>query len=141
MTLDKRFWHDRPVMYRVLDADGRLIYVGQSTDLSRRVAQHRSESWWWQLLAARLTVQVFPDREAAKAAEKVAIQEELPVFNAQGYGDWRDRPYWSEADHLLYAAWHREAVAEITRTPRPHKRGMSQRCAEGARRRLSLVSA
>jgi excinuclease UvrABC nuclease subunit len=108
MTSTRDFWRRRPVMYRVFDADGRLIYVGQSINLPARVSEHRSQSWWWKPLAARLRIQVFPTVDAAKAAEKVAIQEEDPVFNSMGYGDWREKPYWAAADHELYYRWYRD---------------------------------
>lgn len=108
MSATTEFWKNRPVMYRVFDTDDRLIYVGQSTSLPARVNEHRGQSWWWKPLAQRIRVQVFPTVEAAKAAEKLAIQEETPVFNSMGYGNWRDNPYWSEADREIYYQWYRD---------------------------------
>lgn len=138
MTPTQTFWRDRPAVYRVFDETGRLIYVGQSIKVPHRLAEHRSQSWWYRLLAAKVRVELHPTQDAAKAAEKIAIQEERPVFNAMGYGDWRDRPYWSTDDHELYATWRREMFAEQQRHPRYPRRGMSARMADGARRRLSV---
>lgn len=133
----------RPVLYRVFDDTGRLIYVGQTVDIDRRISEHRSQAWWWRLLAHEVRVESQPDVQSAKAAEKVAIQEECPAFNSMGYGDWRDRPYWSAADRALYDAWHHAVIAEQRRgyANRAARRGMAARLAENARRRLQVVPA
>lgn len=95
-------WRGNHVIYRVFDAEGRLIYIGRTRTLTTRVKEHRTSSWWWKPLAAKLRVQLMRDELAAKAAEKRAIQEERPAFNSMGYGNWADRPYWTEADHATY---------------------------------------
>lgn len=104
---DFRYWTGRPVLYRVFDRTGRLIYVGHSINLHTRAMEHRSQSWWWKPLAHRMRIQILPTVAAAKAAEKAAIREETPVFNSMGYGNWRDRPYWSESDHEMHRQWRR----------------------------------
>lgn len=104
-------------MYRVFDETGRLIYVGQSKNLPNRVREHRSQSWWWEPLVTRVQVELHPTAEAAKAAEKTAIQEETPVFNSMGYGDWRDKPYWTQRDHDLYFEWYRQNLERRDRAP------------------------
>jgi predicted GIY-YIG superfamily endonuclease len=68
------------VVYRAYDADGRLIYIGSTRDVVSRFAQHEMQSWWHELVADVTTVE-YPTREAVRAAEIVAIQEEQPAFN------------------------------------------------------------
>lgn len=34
-------------VYMAVDADGRVLYVGQTTRFEARMAQHRSRSGWW----------------------------------------------------------------------------------------------
>jgi predicted GIY-YIG superfamily endonuclease len=123
MTPTQAYWKNRPVLYRVFDGDGRLIYIGQTINLPVRINEHRGQSWWWKLLADRIQVKLYPSAESAKAAEKVAIQEETPVFNQMGYGNWRDDPYWSDSDHRLYEQWY-ERVNGRPRTVDRHLRAV-----------------
>ena len=81
-------------MYRVYDAGDRLIYVGSTTNLSRRMYRGHSHFSWWFDLVARVESESFPSRYDAYASEAVAIQEEQPAFNIVNTG--RD----GEFDHL-----------------------------------------
>jgi hypothetical protein len=138
---DFRYWTGRPVVYRVYDANGRLIYVGQSINLHTRASEHRGQSWWWKPLAHRMRIELHPTQDSAKAAEKVAIQEETPVFNSMGYGNWREKPYWSQADHDLYREWF-TAWINATETDETRREQMiAAHFPEEARRRLWAVPA
>lgn len=65
-----------------LYAPGRLVYVGVTDDLDRRLAEHRRSSWWWPCINPLLTyVEAHPTREAAEEAERVAIQTLHPAAN------------------------------------------------------------
>lgn len=70
-----------PVVYRVYDATGRLIYIGATSNLPKRLTYHRSQAWWWSLAAHVTESQVYPDMEAAHDAEWAAIAAESPAFN------------------------------------------------------------
>lgn len=70
------------VVYRVYDADDRLIYIGCSQNLEQRMSNHRNQSWWIYL-AARVESQAYSDLAAARQAEAAAIQAEKPAFNLQ----------------------------------------------------------
>lgn len=81
MNVDKT--RDRPTsLYRIFDATGRLIYIGQSQHVGFRMKTHEQHSWWFDLMAD-ITTEVLPTRDAAHAAEMVAIQEEEPAFNSK----------------------------------------------------------
>lgn len=70
----------QPVVYRAFDADGRLLYIGSTIDFTARISSHRSVSWWMPLVT-RFDVEVHLNDEAARRAEMVAIDREIPAFN------------------------------------------------------------
>lgn len=73
---------DRPtVLYRLWDANEELLYVGvTSTPLQSRLARHRRIQEWWDEVA-NVTVEEFPQRTEALAAEMKAIGSENPRYN------------------------------------------------------------
>lgn len=72
--------NDRVALYRCFAADGALLYVGISVGFARRWYEHaKAKSWWPEV--ARLTVDLFPDRPSADAAETAAIRDEKPRYN------------------------------------------------------------
>ena len=70
----------RAALYRHYDAEGRLLYIGVTTDPDRRTGQHRRYSGWADKIDATL-VQWFDDRTDALAAEARAIATESPAHN------------------------------------------------------------
>lgn len=138
----KSYWAGRHVVYRVYDGGDRLLYVGRTSDLPRRIGEHRNDKWWWRLMFARIKVSVFPTFEAADASERIALQEEGPVFNQAGREGFGTRKHWSDSDHELYAIWYEQVLAEARLYPRPNRYGKSARLADATRRQhLSVVSA
>lgn len=70
------------ILYRMFDGQGHLIYIGMTSDLSRRCAEHNTKPWW--PLVEWITVQQdFPDRAALAVAEAAAIAAEHPFFNIE----------------------------------------------------------
>lgn len=67
-------------VYRLFDAAGRLLYVGMSQDVARRLRQHSTLQAWWPAVA-RVTTVEYPSRYAARRAERDAIAAENPVHN------------------------------------------------------------
>jgi len=83
---------ERPTcLYRLYSTGGQLLYVGIAYDFDRRMDEHAREPeeahWWWRVDMDRTTVQDFPSRPLAKAAETAAILgedgEPRPLFNRQ----------------------------------------------------------
>lgn len=70
-------------VYRCYDEAGRLLYVGHSGDLRERASAHRKFAAWWPLMATTRLVGPFPSKEAARAAERAAIEREAPRHNTQ----------------------------------------------------------
>lgn len=71
-------------LYRYRDAKGRLLYVGISGKLARRLHQHESGTRPWVHEATNITVEHFDTRAEALAAESEAIATEDPVYNIAG---------------------------------------------------------
>jgi len=67
-------------LYRYYDKRKTLLYIGISGRLPRRVIGHAKESSWMEF-AASSTVEGFPSRSEAAAAEVAAIKAERPLFN------------------------------------------------------------
>lgn len=67
-------------LYRHFSKDGVLLYVGVSSQLGKRQAQHLSRSRWADLIS-RIEIETYPTRAAAIAAEQEIIAAEHPVYN------------------------------------------------------------
>jgi excinuclease UvrABC nuclease subunit len=67
-------------VYEVYDRDERLIYVGSTTDVFRRMHQHVTDSWWIEQ-AHKVKASVFPTVEAARAEERRRIGVLHPRWN------------------------------------------------------------
>jgi predicted GIY-YIG superfamily endonuclease len=77
---------DRPTtLYRFHDAAGELLYVGITAQGRGRWYQHQGDKDWWSHVA-KATVEHFPNREAAAAAEVEAIRAEKPLHNIKHNG-------------------------------------------------------
>lgn len=68
-------------LYRYYDRHGILLYVGITSRGTRRQSEHQDKAWWPYV--ARQTVEHFPSRESAMAAEAAAIRAHQPPFNTQ----------------------------------------------------------
>lgn len=67
-------------VYRLFDAEHRLLYVGSSVHPQQRWEQHASNKVWWSAVT-RATVDWLPNRKAALSAERTAIRTEAPLHN------------------------------------------------------------
>lgn len=70
----------RTALYRARDASGRLLYVGISSRLFGRLAEH-SVNLDWQSNVSRVDVTWYGSRSAALVAERKAIRTEHPLLN------------------------------------------------------------
>lgn len=67
-------------VYRMFDQYGRLLYVGQTVQLGRRITQHMEAQPWWTEVA-EITCEHFETERAAAHAEARAIDKENPLHN------------------------------------------------------------
>ncbi|NUB91174.1 GIY-YIG nuclease family protein [Haloterrigena sp. SYSU A121-1] len=76
---------DRPGIYKLYTrkANGnlKLVYIGRSTNLRKRVTTHNKPLW------DECTFEVVPDEAIRKLMEKHLISEFKPVYNKLEYGD------------------------------------------------------
>lgn len=74
-------------VYRLYDADDRLLYVGMAGCYVERLRVHshrppRGKTWWVDV--AYCTLEWFPDYYDALVAELAAIKAERPLHNKRG---------------------------------------------------------
>ncbi|WP_159030386.1 GIY-YIG nuclease family protein [Streptomyces sp. CB01201] len=67
-------------LYRLRGQDNSLLYVGISDAPKRRLKDHAGDKPWWPLVASH-SIEWFPTRAHALAAEAKAIRAEQPVHN------------------------------------------------------------
>jgi excinuclease UvrABC nuclease subunit len=80
---ERRLLNMPHALYRFFDGRGRLLYVGISGELPRRLYEHdRDRSWWTEVV--QITVEWLSGRHEALRAEQVAIKTEEPLYNTQG---------------------------------------------------------
>lgn len=74
---------ERTALYRLYDAEGRLMYIGISANPGERLKAHRYNlgRQEWARLVARQAIEWHPSRSAALEAEEVAIRRERPPHN------------------------------------------------------------
>lgn len=100
------------IVYRVYDVDGRLLYVGCTSNLPQRMANHRATAKWAYRMSTVVESPVYHDRDSAYEAERHAIATEHPAFNVKSRS--LDRRTWTRQDYLDYMA-AREHVAYVPR--------------------------
>ncbi|MFE2850607.1 GIY-YIG nuclease family protein [Streptomyces lavendulae] len=82
-------------LYRLYDRQGRLLYIGISTDPAKRFNTHRWDRGKpWRDRIASYTAEWLDTREEAEAAEVQAIRAELPLHNRMHHPDC-DAELWS----------------------------------------------
>lgn len=76
----RRKWPAGPCVYRLFDADGRLLYVGCTKLYRSRRQQHRSRAEFRAEIASE-QVESYPTMREALDAERLAIWDERPIYN------------------------------------------------------------
>lgn len=91
----------RHQLYRIRDEHHRLLYIGISFDLARRLGQHAGLKPWWSEVA-RIDVEHHPDRATALLAERAAIEAEAPLHNVVHQPEPEQAGYPAEGDPAPY---------------------------------------
>jgi excinuclease UvrABC nuclease subunit len=68
------------VVYRVYSADRRLLYIGMTFNLPRRIDDHGRGTWWWHAVDT-IKLEHYNSRAAALRAEEAAIKRSGPLYN------------------------------------------------------------
>lgn len=77
-----RFLEGAHLVYRMLDREGKALYIGMTGRGAQRIAEHGNKYWF--LLVATITLEWFATREDAARAEAHAIAEHQPPYNKIG---------------------------------------------------------
>jgi predicted GIY-YIG superfamily endonuclease len=72
---------ERYAVYRCYGGDGQLLYVGETGDLGKRLADHAKKLWFVQVRG--ITLEWYADELDALKAERRAIHVEHPKYNKQ----------------------------------------------------------
>lgn len=75
--------HHAHYVYRAFDAEGRALYVGCTSSLKKRLAEHRRRSAWHQL-AVEIQVTEHWGRRAGFGVERSEIRRLDPIYNVVG---------------------------------------------------------
>lgn len=70
---------DRQAVYRCFGEDGRVLYIGTTGRLGRRLAAHAEKIWFLEVRG--ITLEWYPDEKTATTAERRAIRIEQPKYN------------------------------------------------------------
>ncbi|MFE6412577.1 GntR family transcriptional regulator [Streptomyces sp. NPDC057837] len=85
-------------LYRLYDANDSLLYIGITWHPEFRLEQHLLDKEWLHLVARR-TVEWYPDRPSALAAEAAATNEEKPLHDSSWRRSNKDgRPQWKNLE-------------------------------------------
>lgn len=67
-------------LYRHYDCFGELLYVGISTNIAARLANHRTYSVWFDRVTL-IKIETYKNINELRAIEKQIIEHEKPTFN------------------------------------------------------------
>lgn len=119
-----------PGIYRFLDPDGQLLYVGKARNLRQRLAAYRSTHQHHGRIvrlihsASRIEWETLPSESEALAREAEAILRDQPRFNRAGR--WKAPPVWFELRDLdgtpSLESWDEPAEGRHGPRPRSHIR-------------------
>lgn len=82
LLIDTSQLADIHVVYRMFDATGRLLYVGMTGELGKRLSSHADKVWF--LAVTTITFERHPGYAEAALAEQEAISTESPLHNKVG---------------------------------------------------------
>jgi predicted GIY-YIG superfamily endonuclease len=71
---------ERTALYRLYDADGRLLYVGISYQPEKRFKEHAHVKTWWHHVKQK-RIEWFASQEEALKAEAAAVKAEGPLYD------------------------------------------------------------
>ncbi|MGW9245775.1 GntR family transcriptional regulator [Streptomyces badius] len=72
---------ERTALYRLYDANDRLLYIGITDNPGARWERHAAFKWWWGEVARKQVNWLNSSWREALGIEKAAIREERPAYN------------------------------------------------------------
>lgn len=92
---------DMHAVYRMYDGQERLLYVGCTGNIGRRITEHALKRWF--PLVDTIKLEWFPTQDAAYLAEVRAIRHEHPQYNKADREPPRGKPASAGARHRVPA--------------------------------------
>ncbi|MFH9574235.1 GntR family transcriptional regulator [Streptomyces sp. NPDC017454] len=74
---------ERTALYRLYDAENRLLYIGITSDPKARFISHATYKNWWTQVTQKNVTWLEGTWRQALAAEAAAIRDEKPRFNGK----------------------------------------------------------
>ncbi len=68
-------------LYRLFNEKGLLLYVGRTIDVATRLRSHQAKKDWWSDVSM-ITLERHDSAEVLREAERAAIRDERPHWNA-----------------------------------------------------------
>lgn len=91
-------------LYRLFGEGDSRVYIGVAKSFGKRWQQHAHSQPWWPEVR-RQTIDWYPDRDSAEAAEAAAIKAEHPKYNVMhNRGVAAKSPKGHETDRMLGGA-------------------------------------
>lgn len=91
-------WDEPHYVYRYLDVEGTILYIGCTYDLQQRHKAHSKQAEWFPQANQR-THKTYPDRWHGLVGERAAIMVNRPVYN-------KTYNYWQPEDERLTRQLH-----------------------------------
>jgi hypothetical protein len=95
---------DRTALYRLFDFNNTLLYLGIARDPEYRWKLHSDRQTWWHHVA-RKTVEWYPSREDALAAEARFTAKEMPLYDRAAKNAAESVQYDDTDDRARVTAW------------------------------------
>nr|WP_278101138.1 GIY-YIG nuclease family protein [Microbacterium proteolyticum] len=86
-------------VYHVCDEQHRLLYVGMSANVFKRMREHKKYAGWWPIAYDGYVIQ-YATREQATAEEARAIRDGRPIFNRRSEAFRADGPEGEITEYL-----------------------------------------
>ena len=67
-------------IYKAIDVDGNVLYVGQTIDIDSRMKTHSSSSDWWNKKKSILIAEI-PNKTVMNIYEEYYINKLKPIYN------------------------------------------------------------
>jgi hypothetical protein len=111
--MSKKVKQAKHFVYRCFDSDGRLLYIGRTTDVKRRMSHHKAVSDWFPMCSRVEAGDAISSYYDSILAERHAIADEVPLFNKTGH-EWDKKV-------LPKIAWLPSQYAPLIKTRWPHE--------------------